>query len=155
MTVWTLPQITQARGLRGEASVDAELVERHGEDVLQEATYEAARRLIRMAETFAIVPHPDDFQYARTESDHPFAVKIRVWWEPSSKVIEIADHTELDGQVMEFERAPEPLMVAAAPPQPWLVETVDPMEPIAIQTIQYDLAGWREQERHWIYRRRG
>jgi len=148
MTTWTLEQIKSARSLRCQARVDTASAE--GSDLLLGVRDELYRVLGRMAHTYAIEIHGGDVEFTETpDGKLPWLVDVTCRWRPSTHVIELRGGY-VDGDVLEFERAPEPIMVPVHNPPVW--ESADTvLSAYAALSLCYEVSGWNETERRWVY----
>lgn len=145
MTTWTMEQVRHARGLRARAEVDAVDVERYGDDIRSAAASKMARSLIHMAHSFAIELCVDDFDVTWSDIDgEPWRVAADMRWRPSMRPVELRGG-HLDGQRYNIKHIGEPLRV----PRP-----AHPGDLTPAFADTYELVGWREDERVWVYEAR-
>lgn len=101
-----------------------------------------------MAHPFAVELHPADFQFNEQEAEEPWrGVRIRAWWEPAVRTVEILGGHE-DGTLFEVERAGDPIWPI------WLA----PLLPVRFEPdaetpapIVFEMTGWDETNRRWVY----
>ena len=147
MTTWTLEQVKQVRGLRAHMTVDAELVERHGDEARNEVATEMAKHLTHMAHTFAIELHWDDLEVQWSDvQDEPWHLAADMRWCPPTKTVELHGG-HLDGQRYAIQHVGEPVRV----PRPMYTQVDHPEDVITALADTYELVGWREDERVWVY----
>lgn len=156
-TTWSLAQIAVVRSLRGEYEVGVEAKARYPE-IVEQAARKAARRLIDMAETSAVVPHIDDFRWRvadQTDEDRARNVhRLGVWWEPRTRTVEILGLGERDGERWEVPNAPGSIRVTRETAMPAAYMDADPTALATPEVVVLEVIGWREQARHWVYARR-
>lgn len=148
--VWSLEQVRQVQRLFVRLEVDRH----YGRDVLDSVGSRLAHALTIDARPLAVELDARDFHMEQTdESD--FTVTYTMGWRPSVKTVELAGGLK-DGEVIEWEGAPSPFRVPSIiqmdPFDPRWTEAVDPTAPLEPQSVAYELAGWSEHNRRWIYR---
>ncbi len=153
MSLWTMDQIGQARGLRAEAQISPEAIDRASFDMLGEVRRELAAAISTHAHPFAIEIHPQDLRFREVPGDKEWKpVAIRCWWEPMTLEVELAGG-EKDGEILEFRDAPHgPLMVAVSVSgNPFAGSNdISPVGPAGL-VQRYECSGWREVKRRWVY----
>lgn len=148
MSTWTLDQIRQASRLRAEMVLDAEL-----DGAQPEAAEEMAKKLIDMAHPLGIELglHPDNYEVVwEVDESKPWEIRGRMRWHPSTHEVELRGG-HLDGQRYTLERIGEPFRVPRSTPPVWAErEPLGPAEQTSLSDV-YELAGWSEDARVWIY----
>lgn len=158
MTTWTMDQIAQVRRLRAELVLDAELVDRHGEDVLNEAAHEMAKCVADMAHPFGVDVDPgyrDDFEVVWERNDvTPWEAKGRLRWNPSTRAVELRGGRR-DGQRYAVREVGEPFRVPRPAMTPWLDSSTEATGAALVEMADtYELVGWREDQHIWVYEAR-
>lgn len=150
--VWTLDQIEQVRGLYARAHLDSELEDRSGGAASRVARDKMTRKLIDMAHPFAVEPHPEDFAVIAERSDaHPRNVVLTCAWRPTTNAA-ILRGGPRDGERWAMQRVGDPFVVEWITGTPWLdADATHAEAAITTRTITYELAGWHETERCWVY----
>lgn len=151
MTTWTLDQINQAERLRARLVLDDGMVQRDAE-VQEYAADEMAKQLIHMAHPFGIELHRDDFEVQWTRDDAtPWQVMGKMRWRPATQTVELRGG-HLDGQRWAVQKVGEPLLVPRPAVMPWLDESTETSATAVTKIADtYELAGWREDDRVWVY----
>ena len=156
MSVWTLRQIDQARGIHAKAEVDDTTLARHHDDVLNNLHHELAKAIRQIGQTFAIEIHPADVRLSEGPAVDapPFTVEVQARWEPQVATVELRGGWK-DGERMEYRDAPQPIRIPKPPPPLMMsaLENAYPTDPIDVADT-YTCTGWHEQHRHWIYEAR-
>ena len=154
VATWTLRQIDQARRLYAEAQVADEMVHRHGEDVVLEATRgELFKALRGLAHPFAIELDAGDLELlALRDPTTPWHVTVKARWNPSTNACELRGGPR-DGEVIAHQRPGEPLFLPRIAPLPHLVndDATSAASGRADLADRYELAGWSETHRRWVY----
>ncbi len=156
MTTWTMDQVRQVGGLRAEVTVDTELVDKYGDDVLNEATHQMAKRITDMAHPFGVELDPsfrEDFEVVWDRSDAtPWQAVGRLRWNPSTHTVELRGG-HLDGQRFQIRTVGEEFRVPRPASTPWYDETdvVSSAAMTELADVVYGLVGWREDEHVWVY----
>ena len=151
MTTWTLEQVKQVRGLRAHMTVDAELVERHGDAARDAVATQMAKHLTRMAHTFAVELHWDDLEVQWSDvPKEPWHIAADMRWRPPTKTVELHGG-HLDGQRYGLEHVGESIRVPKPAPFAWLPADLNPGDLVPDLADTYELVGWREDERVWVY----
>lgn len=145
---WTRRQVEQVSALRAEAFVAAEVLARARLDVMHATRTRLARALVDAAHPFAVELHPDDLQFSEEDTGDFRGVRVRAAWAPQTHTAEfVGGH--FDGRILEIPEVGHPLVTAPPEEFGWS----EPDEPVAAtpRRVVYDLAGWHETERRWIY----
>lgn len=154
MTTWTLEQIAQARRLRASLVIDAEILDRYGEEVCREAEGEMAKRLTHMAHPFGIElgTARDDYEIVWERDDAtPWHVTGRMRWNPSTSTAELRGG-HLDGQRYALQRIGDPFRVPRPAVTPFFDEDATHASAAMTEMADtYELVGWREDEHVWVY----
>lgn len=148
-----MEQVGQVRGLYARMHLDVELEERSGGKASRAARDEMTRKLIDMAHLFAVEPHPEDFAIVAERSDEtPWTVALSCAWQPTTNAA-ILRGGPRDGERWAMQRVGDPFVVEWMTSTPWLDADDATHAEAAITTgrITYELAGWHETERVWIY----
>lgn len=156
MTTWTLPQVAQVERLRARLSLDMEIVEKGGPEVAQRVAAEKmAAQLIHMAHPFAVEPHPDDFEVIWTRpGDRPWDVVGEMRWHPRTNAVELKGG-HCDGQRIAVRKVGEPVRIPRSAATPfWGVGESTASAALVEMSDTYELVGWREAERVWLYEAR-
>jgi hypothetical protein len=153
VTTWTLKQVRQVEGLRAVMHLDASLAARANFGVKTAAAEKMARRLTDMAYPFAVELHPADFEVVWEDVEgEPWHIVGRMRWRPSVREVEFRGG-RMDGMRLEVQQVGEPIEVAR-PMRPVGFFDTAADESIALERNMYRLAGWREDERVWVYEAR-
>lgn len=149
MTTWTMDQVAQAEGLYMRIVVDTD---RHPDDLepmRQAAASRMAKGLIQAAHPFAIELHPADLvvKWEPNES-MPWGEVGEMRWRPSTTEVEMRGG-QADGQRLQIRRVGDPINVAVNTSAAWMRE--DATAPVLTKHLTYELAGWNESERVWVY----
>jgi hypothetical protein len=154
MTTWTREQIGQAERLTAKVALDDSLLTRHPE-VAEYAADKMARQLTHMAHPFAIELHRDDFEVQWTRDDAtPWQVMGEMRWRPTTNAVELRGG-HLDGVRYAVQKVGEPLRIPRAATTPWWTENEESATAgVTGMADTYELVGWREEERVWVYEAR-
>jgi hypothetical protein len=155
-TTWTLAQVAQAEGLRASVVVADEVIRRDPEHAQAFAEDEMAKRLTSMAHPFGIELHRDDFEVIwECDEATPWQVTGRMRWHPTTNAVELRGG-HLDGQRWATQRVGDPFRVLRPATTPWWSDADETEATAAITEIvdTYELVGWREDERVWVYEAR-
>lgn len=153
MTAWTMNQVRQARGLRAVARVDAATLDRYGDDARESAVSKMARKLREDAHAFAIELDDRDFevQWFKIEGQ-PWDMEVRVQWSPATTEVELQGGP-VDGMRVTIPHVGDALRVPRFD-DPVAMLDADAHCPTAVipdLADTYELVGWREDERVWVY----
>lgn len=152
MSIWTMEQVRQVQRLRADAIIDDELVHRHGDAALDTVRDKMVKTLVDMAHPFAVEPHHADFVLSRDElPDRPWQIRVRLQWAPTTNTVTLRGGAR-DGQRVTVRKVGDPLHVEILQETPWVNHDATHTE-IAFDTnrVTYQLAGWHETERCWVY----
>jgi hypothetical protein len=148
---WTMDQVAQVRGLRVTGSLSREVIhtsEGQAVDVLGQML---AAKFVTMAHPFGVEVHPGDLVYVVSDDPAEFwTVRLKTQWNPSTHDAELRGGPQ-DGMVMVFQRI-GPRMNFPVLDTAWSVD--DAQSATATMTsrvVSYDLTGWNESERRWVY----
>jgi hypothetical protein len=148
--IWDLATITRVKGSWTALDVHGEVLSVDG--VREAARYRLARAFIHEAHALGVDVDVDDVVYneAPREMERGGEVTIRACWRPRTNEIEFVGGG-VDGRIMAIRRPGEPYLV---PRRPSLGSFTDPAELVTPTLIvdRYELAGWHETERRWIYK---
>jgi hypothetical protein len=153
MTTWTMTQVTQAKGLFAKVALGVAPLTRtkNADAVTQETGREMFKQLVNMAHPFAIELHPGDMEVRWSRpADRPWHIDGEMRWRPSTNCVELRGG-HLDGQRYAVQRVGDPLKVMRPAPPVWQREDINPTDTITTMTDTYELVGWREDERVWVY----
>lgn len=152
MTTWTMAQVHAASRLRASVVVDAELIARNPEPVQRKVAGKMGDRLIDMGHPLGIEIHPGDLEVVwETSDERPWEVTGRARWNPRTHEAELLGG-HLDGQRYAIRNVGEPLRVPRPAVSPWFDHDAARSEATLAEIADtYELAGWREAERVWIY----
>lgn len=152
MTTWTMEQVRQVKGLRAAVHLDLELVDRSGGQAPIHAADKMVRKLIDMAHPFAVEPHPEDFDFiVERPAETPWAAILRCHWAPRTNAA-ILQGGPRDGERWAMQRIGDPFTVEWLTETPWLDTDATHAEAAIIPgRITYELTGWHEGERAWVY----
>jgi hypothetical protein len=150
MSVWSREQISQARGIRARARIDQTLAVRARLDVMSATRQKMFKNMADIGHSFAIELSPTDIQFREAEADG-FTIEVVGWWEPQVNEVEFRGGPH-DGQRMAIEKPGQPVRLYLPPPMPALLNEGQ-SEPTSLTNdiATYDVTGWHEQERVWIY----
>lgn len=150
-TVWTREQIQQARGLRAQAVVDQEMIDRRALlDVFAATRQRLARAIVEMAHPFAIEINPGDLHFEEVEEG--FVVDVVACWRPTTKEVHFRGGAR-DGEILAIPNAGPfgtvrvPRLALSA------MDASGGVDPAALATLAdlYECVGWHETDRRWIY----
>ena len=151
--VWPMQTVYAVQRLRAHLDIDRLTVERYGDDALDSAKSELVKVLQRLAESHAVMPHAMDFAFHREDDASPFTLRLTAAWRPESKDVELHGGPA-DGQVFTLQRVGDPFLVPTLP-SPMTFVTDETSSPALIpHHLQYEIAGWHEGSRRWVYRPR-
>lgn len=108
------------------------------------------RELARAAQSYGVDVDDRDVEICSRDDDSvPFATLFVARWWPSTSVVELDGAHEFDGQVMEVREVGVPILVA--------VRSVSALQsgsacPGVSDEMMFELDGWNEDDRRWIYR---
>jgi hypothetical protein len=146
--IWTLEMLHSVERLG--MSMELDIATLYGYPEAKERTkHEMSQRMVRFAHPLGVEIHPEDIAFR--EEEQAFSLKLYARWRPTTTLVEFRGGY-VDGQRMTA--APDligqPIRVPAREPVTFAL-TKEEMVPRPSDPLQYDLAGWHEQERHWIY----
>ena len=150
--IWAMEQVRQVQGLRARCLVDLQDNEQSQGVAAEVAGGKMVRKLIDMAHPFAVEPHPDDFDFlAERPVETPWALTLSCRWAPRTNAAVLLGGPR-DGERWAMQRVGEPFRVEVLATTPWF-DTDDTHAEAAVtsRTVTYELAGWHETERCWIY----
>jgi hypothetical protein len=147
VSIWTLDQVRQVQRLYVDLWVSDELVAT-SEHVLPTARKQAIRGLIHAAHPLAVEIDPLDVAFTEEPDARRFAVRIRGYWQPSVRTVEMAGGAS-DGVLVDVQDVERPILVPVPTAHPLLDETF-PSSP-RLDALQYQLSGWSETDRVWIF----
>ena len=147
--IWPMKTVWDIRRLHVACMIDRILIAKHGESVMDSAKDRLVREFQRSAEPWAVVPHPQDFEFREVDHDD-FAVKIECAWRPATNIVQMHGGPS-DGQVIAVQRVGDPIEVVVAPPVRWSESGDGPVSP-TLDRVAYRLDGWSETAREWVYR---
>lgn len=128
-------------------------------DAIETTRLNAAATLRNWAHAYGVDLHPDDVGVAERdpELDHFVSdiVPFRAAWRPTTTEVEIVQTGEHDGRIMNFGRVEDQLRLPVTRSWESAARYGDP-SPVAnrdhrVEIVEFQLAGWREVERRWIY----
>ena len=151
--IWTRAMLYNVERLGLSMSIDPLSMDLANVDVKEGVQQLMARRMVDSAHPLGVEIHPEDVRFREIEGD--FGTMLYARWAPSTTVVEFRGG-HVDGQIMTV--APQllrgPIMI------PRLAERVGFKReedgsylstPVLLDHLQYDLAGWHETQRHWLY----
>lgn len=153
MTTWTMTQVAQAKRLYAKVTLDGTLIPRpeDADAVTQGAEREMFKQLVNMAHPFAIELHPGDMETSWSRpADRPWHIDGEMRWRPSTNCVELRGG-HLDGQRYAIQRIGDPLRVRRPALSPWLGSGTKTEAVLMEIADTYELVGWREDERVWVY----
>lgn len=155
MTTWTMDQVRRAESLRASLVVDAELIARDPDFVRDAAVHEMAKYMAHLGHPYGLELHEGDFEAIWERSDStPWQVTGRLRWHPRTNAVELRGGY-FDGQRYAVRVVGEPLRVPRVATTPWLEADAGTAEAALTEMAEtYELAGWREDERVWVYEAR-
>lgn len=155
MTTWTMDQVRHASRLRAQLEVDAALIARDSDNVKGAAENEMAKKVIAMGHPFGIEINHADLEAVWTREDNkPWVVAGVMRWNPRVATAELRGG-HLDGQRWALREVGEPLRVPIDTMTPWLDSAAtETFAATVSMTLTYELVGWREDERVWVYQAR-
>lgn len=149
MTIWTMEQVQQVRGLRIAMYVSDEALQRDHGDLVATARRQMARQLVAMARPFAVEVDPDDITLLSETGRMDLRLSCR--WEPSTNAAILVGGPR-DGERWAIQKVGEPLVMESLQSLPWLDQNATDGESIVhVDRVRYELAGWHEVERCWVY----
>lgn len=165
MTIWTLEQILTARGLRASTRVDQEvLIHAHNpKEIVEYATLRTINRLVEDAQTYGLDLWVADLHIETHETHDSEGSPYRPMqtttasWKPQIRAASLVGGPG-DGTLMEvnpFDNLPTPTITTRHARHLKLLHALGspphPIEPVEADTITYQLTGWNNGLRHWIY----
>ncbi|HUX69535.1 MAG TPA: hypothetical protein VMV41_03400 [Cellulomonadaceae bacterium] len=153
MTTWSLEQIRAVRSLRLRIAIVNDLLRVARIEVLAAAQHRVAGQLADAAHSYAVELAPVDVVLIEdssvVEMDR-FGIRHFLGvWHPAVKEVELRGG-EKDGQIFTVENVWEPFNVARIRPWSWAAEA-DAADTVTYERDVYRMAGWREQERRWVF----
>jgi hypothetical protein len=149
---WTLDQIRQVRSLYANARVDIEALERDAEAVMNATRHKLAKMLQHEARPFAVELHAGDLEFDECREDSaPFTITIRSRWNPTTNEIVLSGGRN-DGQAMAIQKVGDPIRIPVLNAlDAFMSEDTHPATEISMNHDTYELAGWAEHDRRWVY----
>jgi hypothetical protein len=150
--IWDLKTIRNVSRLYCQTTVD--LLRPDPEEAKKATRIMSAEKLQRLGKLmFDVTLHLADIQFKENYDDSHGRVEISAAWRPSTKAVEF-HHGPRDGELMVVD---ERLLFTriVLPYQSGVTYALGgdlKLEPLVIQHLAYDYAGWNEAQRRWIYR---
>lgn len=146
MATWTLQQIDQVEGMYVRFVLD-----RIGE--LEKATQKASRKFIVDAHPLGVMVDSRDLVYDVGPGPNGTQL-VTGRWRPMTAHVELLGGSR-DGEVLAYAYAAigRRLELPIADDLPWFAAERDARVRVLAPTEFYDLVGWREGSRRWLYRR--
>lgn len=147
--IWTLAMVQDVERLGMAIQLDKGLLHRYPE-AKERTQQEMTRKLVRLAHPFGVEINPADVAFH--ESEEPFGLKIYAQWRPATTLVEFRGG-HIDGQRMTVtpELIRKPIRIPRLESNLFRPEEEALLPGTMSEPLQYDLAGWHEEERHWIY----
>lgn len=152
MTVWTMDQVRQVRGLGATVLLDAGMESQSQGQASEVAADKMARKLIDMAHPFAVEIHRDDLSIEReSPASTPWTVRLTCRWQPTTNAAILMGGPR-DGEKWAIQKVGDPLRVEVLGSTGWLDNSATSAESaLSIYAMTYELTGWHEAERCWVY----
>ena len=148
---WDMDTVGKVRNLMCDAAVSMEMPS----GAHEAARLKAAEILKREAQTFAVDLCLGDVTFGITELPDFHAVRYRARWRPATREVELVGGAS-DGRILQVERVGDSMRAIKPPPTlTWVCPTDDALTTLEPNYETYELAGWREVERRWVYQVRG
>ncbi len=155
MTTWSLEQIRAVRSLRLRIMIVDDLLRSARADILATAQARVTGELTDAARSYGVeLAPPDVVLLERSSVDEIEHWGVRAFvgiWQPATKEVELRGG-ERDGQIYTVQNVWEPFRVPRTPPFLWSAEAQSGALLTDLADV-YRVAGWREQERRWIFAR--
>lgn len=150
-TTWPMETVFAVGRIYADVTLDKYHLATYPDEAVEVARQKAGRVVINEAHALAVEVHPEDIREVGRQSDQPFKIKVRFGWAPTTKEVELIDHGENDGRILEVQDPQRPLLIPRPAPPLYLQEADGP-HPIApvMDHLQFELSGWREKERRWV-----
>lgn len=147
-----MEQVYAAKRLRASLVVDKDHLARHEEAAASAASEAMAKRLVDMGHPLGIELHRDDFEVIwEDDQSTPWQATGRMRWNPTTNTAELRGG-HLDGQRYAIQRIGDPLRIVRPVASPWLDISEDASQATLTElTDTYELVGWREDSRVWVY----
>lgn len=145
---WDLDTIGKVRCLYSEGWVDQFLAQRAQVDVVALTRETLADILVREAHALAVEIHPGDLEFRDAPSDSvPFTIHVQARWAPKTNEIELRGG-HVDGTVMAWQWIGEPIRIPR--PSSPIHMPADALYP-ATSVLTFEMVGWSESSRRWVY----
>ena len=152
MSTWTLEQVAQVKRLRARLVVDDEVILRQPDAAQRFAEDELAKALTNMGHPLGVEIHRGDFAVEWHQSvEAPWQMVGVMRWRPTTHTAELRGG-HLDGQRYAIRNVGEPLRIPRPAVTPWLDTDLTHATAAVTEMVDtYNLVGWREDERVWVY----
>lgn len=154
MVTWDRGQIHQVSRLRVELQIDNAYFRtpEEGQAAIEFANIEMAKQLIEMGRPIAVEINPADTDTVWYRDDSkPWVVQGKMRWAPKTNIAELRGG-HLDGIRYAIRQIGDPFKVQRPEIKPWKDKSdLESASEINVTTDIYELVGWREEERVWVY----
>ena len=151
MTIWDLAKVGEVYRMQVDALVDIEMLQRSGAytNVPQITVDAMIEQLLEGIHTLAVEADMLDFRLKNWTDQARDAQHYQVRWSPRTKNagIELVGGPK-DGELLTVEDINDPVFFADQLAFDW--GKTRPEDP-AWRTLTYELSGWHEQQRHWMF----
>lgn len=156
MTTWTMEQVHQVERLYAEMVLDGKFFHQDGinrkVDIEEFSNKEMGKQLVEMGHPLGVEMNPQDFEvvWYRDEAK-PWAVIGKMRWQPKTNIAELRGG-HLDGTRYALRKIGDPFKAHRPEALPWKDKSeVATSSEFTVVTDIYELVGWREDERVWVY----
>ena len=149
--IWNLEVTNAVLGLGCDYRLPNEAMYRYinTEAMVEQILQDLRRTLMEAAFTCAVELNPFDIVIDRFSDEILDATRFRCRWRPSTKEI-IMWGGPADGQMLTVEN---PYQIIRIPVMPNISLAQMPATPEVLpEALNYEMAGWNEDKRHWVFR---
>lgn len=152
---WSMQQVRWVSALRTTLRVDLEQIESVPPGVGASAAGSLlSQELAKMAQPYGVdIDRQDVKVRQRPDEVTPHSVLFTARWWPAVTEVELSVPGGTDGQVLQLREVGEPLVVSVHPTIGALRDKA-PEELVPQRKVVFELDGWNETHRRWIYRTR-
>ena len=147
MAIWDMKQVRAVSQLRIEGWLAYEAIESAYINLQSLEVERMASRFVDEAHALAVEVEKIDLQLDMWRENNKSAMHYRIYWKPTTRVIELRGGPK-DGELLEVQDIHNPVLVTEN--LPLFTEPLEP-GPQAWMALEYKMAGWSEQKRHWVF----